>query len=125
MFADQSTRGTRLPSGPAVMKSNVHLSAVYRAADFAMIVHLKAVTAHPCELRLGRKSEISLLARQKVIAVVDDDPSTLDAIGLLLDAHGFAAQLFSSAEAFFERGVAKQIDCLILDIHLGGISGIE
>ena len=65
-----------------------------------------------------------MLIRRKVIAVVDDDSSTLDAIGLLLDAHGFASLIFDSAEAFLERDVAEPVDCLLLDIHLGGLSGI-
>jgi len=65
-----------------------------------------------------------LLTRRKVIAVVDDDSSTLDAIGLLLDAHGFASLIFDSAEAFLGRDPAEQVDCLLLDIHLGGLSGI-
>jgi FixJ family two-component response regulator len=63
--------------------------------------------------------------RRKVIAIVDDDPGTLDAIGLLLDAHGFDVRAFDSAEAFLERDAVKQVDCLLLDIHLGGLSGIE
>ena len=33
-------------------------------------------------------------AQRKVIAIVDDDPGTLDAIGLLLDAHGFEVRAF-------------------------------
>ena len=65
-----------------------------------------------------------MLIRRKVIAVVDDDSSTLDAIGLLLDAHGFASLIFDSAEAFLERDVAEPVDCLLLDIHLGGLFGI-
>jgi FixJ family two-component response regulator len=73
---------------------------------------------------LGRISEISLPTRRKVIAVVDDDSGTLDAIGLLLDAHGFGVRAFDSAEAFLERDAAEQVDCLLLDIHLGGLSGI-
>ena len=62
--------------------------------------------------------------RRKVIAIVDDDLGTLDAIGLLLDAHGIEVRAFDSAEAFLARDVAEQIDCLLLDIHLGGLSGI-
>jgi FixJ family two-component response regulator len=61
---------------------------------------------------------------RKVIAIVDDDSSTLDAIGLLLDAHGFDVRVFDSAEAFLGRDSSEQIDCLLLDIHLGGLSGI-
>jgi FixJ family two-component response regulator len=62
---------------------------------------------------------------RKIIAIVDDDPGTLDAIGLLLDAHGLEVRAFDSAEAFLERDVVEQVDCLLLDIHLGGLSGIE
>jgi FixJ family two-component response regulator len=72
----------------------------------------------------NQKSENPLLTRRKIIAVVEDDPSTLDAIGLLLDAYGFEAKLFGSAEEFLERGGADKVDCLLLDIHLGGLSGI-
>jgi FixJ family two-component response regulator len=75
-------------------------------------------------LYLGRVSEISLPTRRKVIAIVDDDSGTLDAIGLLLDAHGFEVRAFDSAEAFLQRDAVEQVDCLLLDIHLGGLSGI-
>jgi FixJ family two-component response regulator len=73
----------------------------------------------------GGVSEISLPTRQKIIAIVDDDSGTLDAIGLLLDAHGFGVRAFDSAEAFLERDAGDQVDCLVLDIHLGGVSGID
>lgn len=63
--------------------------------------------------------------RQKIVAVVDDDPSMLGAAENLLDANGYKAELFASAEDFLSSGRASQIDCLLLDIHLGGLSGIE
>jgi len=66
-----------------------------------------------------------LPTRRKVIAIVDDDTGTLDAIGSLLDASGFEVRAFASAEAFLERDAVGQIDCLLLDIHLGGLSGID
>ena len=61
----------------------------------------------------------------KTIGIVEDDPSMLGATEALLDAHGFATLTFSSAEEFLTRGIASQFDCLVLDIHLGGMSGIE
>src|SRR3954451_20359127 len=61
----------------------------------------------------------------KTIGIVEDDPSMLSATEALLDAHGFATTGFSSAEDFLTRGIASQFDCLVLDIHLGGMSGIE
>ena len=61
----------------------------------------------------------------KTIGIVEDDASMLKATEALLDAHGFATVGFSSAEDFLTRGIASQFDCLVLDIHLGGMSGIE
>ena len=66
-----------------------------------------------------------MLKRRKIVAVVDDDPSMLNAAESLLDAQGFATMVFASAEEFLDRGAATQVDCLLLDIHLGGLSGIE
>src|SRR4029078_6674413 len=61
----------------------------------------------------------------RTIAIVEDDPSMLRATEALLDANGFATASFSSAEEFLTRGAAGKFDCLVLDIHLGGMSGIE
>jgi FixJ family two-component response regulator len=63
--------------------------------------------------------------RPKMIAVVDDDASMLKGIARLLDAHGFATKVFASAEAFLGLDDLADIDCLLLDVHLGGMSGIE
>jgi FixJ family two-component response regulator len=63
--------------------------------------------------------------RRTIVAVVDDDPSMLKAAGDLLDAHGLTASVFVSAEEFLASGAAAQVDCVLLDIHLGGLSGIE
>jgi FixJ family two-component response regulator len=61
----------------------------------------------------------------RTIGIVEDDPSMLRATEALLDAHGFATVSFASAEEFLARGIAYQFDCLVLDIHLSGMSGIE
>ena len=66
-----------------------------------------------------------MLKRRKIVAVVDDDPSMLNAAESLLDAQGFATMVFVSAEEFLDRGAATQVDCLLLDIYLGGVSGFE
>lgn len=63
--------------------------------------------------------------RHTTVAVVDDDPSMLKAAADLLDAQGISASLFTSAEEFLASGFVEQVDCLLLDIHLGGLSGIE
>jgi FixJ family two-component response regulator len=63
--------------------------------------------------------------RPKTIAIVDDDPSMLKGIERLLGAYGFATKAFASAEAFLSPDATVEFDCLLLDIHLGGMSGIE
>lgn len=66
-----------------------------------------------------------MLIPRKVVAIVDDDPAMLKAVGRLLRAMGFDAITFPSAEAFLEGATACKPECLVLDINLGGISGIE
>jgi FixJ family two-component response regulator len=60
-----------------------------------------------------------------MIAVVDDDASVLKGIERLLGAYGFATKVFASAEAFLDLNATGDVDCLLIDIHLGGMSGIE
>jgi FixJ family two-component response regulator len=59
------------------------------------------------------------------VAVVEDDPSMLQGLNRLLSAHGFRVQTFASAELFLDAIANCEAECLILDIHLGGISGID
>lgn len=61
----------------------------------------------------------------KIIAIVDDDPSMLRAAGNLLRAKGLTVRPFVSAETFLADSTALQIDYLLLDIKLSGMSGIE
>ena len=63
--------------------------------------------------------------RRKVVAVIDDEPTMLKAIERLLNAHGFVTRVFVSAEAFLDGDAQTEASCLILDIHLGGMSGID
>lgn len=60
-----------------------------------------------------------------VVAVVENDPGMLKALGRLLRAAGYMAQLYASAEQYLQRDDQAGIACLILDIDLGGLSGIE
>jgi FixJ family two-component response regulator len=59
------------------------------------------------------------------VAVVENDPGMLKALERVLGAHDFVVETYASAEAFVERGSASELSCLVLDIHLDGISGIE
>ena len=60
-----------------------------------------------------------------LVSVVDDDESVRESLPDLLRQFGFAAQVFSSAEAFLASEVVDQTSCLILDVAMPGMSGPE
>lgn len=64
-------------------------------------------------------------ARTKLIAIVDDDDSMRSALQGLLKAVGLAAQAFASGEEFLNSGQQRQTACLIADIRMPGMSGLE
>jgi FixJ family two-component response regulator len=59
------------------------------------------------------------------VAIVDDDELMRDALRGLLKAVGLPAQEFASAEEFLDSGRQDQTACLIADIRMPGISGLE
>jgi FixJ family two-component response regulator len=61
----------------------------------------------------------------RTIAIIDDNLSVLQGLSRLLSAHGFRVQTFASAELFLKDITKCEADCLLLDIHLAGISGID
>jgi len=61
----------------------------------------------------------------KMIAIVDDDDSIRSALQGLLESAELRAQSFASAEEFLKSGQRHQIACLITDIRMPGMSGLE
>jgi FixJ family two-component response regulator len=59
------------------------------------------------------------------VAVVDDDENLCRSLGRLLRASGIQPIIYPSAEAFLADTKHPQFDCLLIDIQLGGMSGIE
>ena len=59
------------------------------------------------------------------IAVVDDDESVRDALRSLLKSVGFKAEAFASAAELLNSGQLLDLACLILDVRMPGMSGIE
>ena len=60
-----------------------------------------------------------------LISIVDDDPLVREGLISLLRSAGFATQAFASAEEFLSLAHRDNIACLILDVGLPGISGLE
>jgi FixJ family two-component response regulator len=66
-----------------------------------------------------------LLARHNLIAVVDDDLAILQYLERLLSSFGFQTEVFESAEEFVSVASVLDPACLILDIQVGDISGLD
>lgn len=60
-----------------------------------------------------------------VVSIVDDDLAVRRALGSLVRSLGWEARLFESAEAFLASGEASDTSCLISDIRMSGMSGVE
>ena len=63
--------------------------------------------------------------KTKVVAIVDDDDLIRSALQGLLKAVGLPARTFASAEEFLESGQQHDAACLIADIRMSGMSGLE
>ena len=59
------------------------------------------------------------------IAIVDDDESVQSALQDLIEADGLSAKCFGSAEEFLESGLQHRTACLISDLRMPGMSGLE
>ena len=73
-------------------------------------------------MNLGRESDD---LKRTLVAVVDDDQSVRESLPDLLNEFGFAAQAFSSAEEFLAHGSLEQTKCLILDVAMPGMTGLD
>ncbi|RVT90945.1 response regulator transcription factor [Sphingomonas crocodyli] len=60
-----------------------------------------------------------------LIAIVDDDGAIRNGLSSLLRSEGYGVELFASAEAFLDRSAPNALDCLITDIQMPGLTGLE
>jgi FixJ family two-component response regulator len=65
------------------------------------------------------------ISKVPLISVVDDDRSVVEAIISLLESVGYAAAGFVSAQDFLDSIQLRSTACLILDVHMPGIGGLE
>jgi FixJ family two-component response regulator len=59
------------------------------------------------------------------ISIVDDDASMREAINTLISSFGLSVDEFLSAEDFLKSGLVQSFDCLILDVKMPGLDGLE
>ena len=68
---------------------------------------------------------MSLIPKKGNVYVVDDDEGVRDSLQWLLEGKDYRVRCFDSAENFLSRYDPKEVDCLIVDIRMGGMSGLE
>jgi FixJ family two-component response regulator len=69
--------------------------------------------------------EIRSVTKAPVIAIVDDDPSVRRALHRLVRSAGYTVQAFASAQEFLDSLPGGRAACVVLDIHLEGMSGFD
>jgi FixJ family two-component response regulator len=65
------------------------------------------------------------LAKKPLISIVDDDPFVLEATTSLLESHGYVTASFGSAQAFLQSSHLQDTSCLVTDLHMPELSGVE
>ena len=66
-----------------------------------------------------------MIGKRSLVSVVDDDESVRESLPDLLRELGFAAEAFSSADAFLASDFVSETSCLLLDVAMPGMSGPE
>ena len=68
---------------------------------------------------------MSLIPKKGTIYVVDDDEGVRDSLQWLLEGKDYRVRCFDSAETFLSRYDPREVACLIVDIRMGGMTGLE
>ena len=68
---------------------------------------------------------MSLTPKKGTVYVVDDDEGVRDSLQWLLEGKDYRVRCFDSAENFLSRYDAREVACLIVDIRMGGMTGLE
>jgi FixJ family two-component response regulator len=65
------------------------------------------------------------MPKAQIVSIVDDDPYARGSIQDLVESLGYATASFDSAEGFLQSGRAAETACLISDIQMSGLSGLD
>ena len=68
---------------------------------------------------------MSLIPKKGTVYVVDDDEAVRDSLQWLLEGKDYNVRCYDSAETFLNRYDAREVACLIVDIRMGAMSGLE
>jgi FixJ family two-component response regulator len=107
---------------------NPQVATFTAALPNPLYIHITAIiTTHNCVLRRADQSCTCMASerKEKMVAVIEDDDSYRVAVQRLLKSAGFSVQSFASAEDFLSSGRQHETGCLITDIRMPGMSGLD
>jgi len=74
---------------------------------------------------MGGMTDQAVSQTSKLIAIIDDDESMQDSLRDLIESAGLVARCFGSAEAFLESDLHRRAACVIADVRMPKMSGLE
>jgi FixJ family two-component response regulator len=86
---------------------------------------MRSVARAPAPANNRQESENNRLCQQIQISIVDDDRFVREAMARLLKSHGFLAETFESAAALLGSDWRARTDCLIVDVQMPEMTGLE
>jgi FixJ family two-component response regulator len=86
---------------------------------------LAAAAKHRCRFDLPVKPDPRSAADRPLISIIDDDNSMREAVSSLIQSVGMRVESFASSEEFVQCDHIDEIACLILDVKMPGMSGLE
>lgn len=63
--------------------------------------------------------------QQQIVYLVDDDEAFLDSLAWLVEAHGHTVRAYASAESFLSEATPQMAGCLVTDVRMDGMTGLE
>jgi CheY-like chemotaxis protein len=113
------------PDGPLALARQAASEAL---AEYERVLRVfTELTVHgrmPKE-RAAKSADGRDVAEVNLISIVDNDESILDSTRALLRSVGYEVVTFPSAESFLDSGAATETKCLILDVRMPGLGGLE
>jgi FixJ family two-component response regulator len=80
---------------------------------------------HYLGVRASGRRRRTFTLKDPVISIIDDDAATRCALAALMNAKGLKAKIYESAEAFLQADASQSCQCIITDVYMPGLSGIE
>jgi CheY-like chemotaxis protein len=122
MLAEQRDGQPPRPDGPLARARQAESEALM---EYARVLRLFTdLTIH------GKLPEETfhcerVMSKGDVIAIIDDDESSRDSTNALLRSAGHKVRTFASAELFLDSGALSETECIVLDVRMPGMDGLE